>query len=133
MRACDNIFVVYGQDHYKQDQSYFAFALFSDAGIIEREQIVRSYESEIDTWKLSQSDERIGPFINLEYLQKFSFSLCQRLNASQIILLSIDSYNEAVEKSSNVNELMEQLSHHGDILKNIDSDSKKGILDRIFH
>lgn len=133
MRACENIFLVYGQDHFKNDQSYFALALFSDAGMVEREHIVRSYESEIDTWKLSNSDERIGPFINLEYLQKFSFSLCQRLDASQIVLLSVDSYNEAVEKSSNVNELMDQLSHHGDILKNIDNDGKKGILDRIFH
>lgn len=133
MRDCEIVFLVYGQEEFQGDKSYFSFALFSNIGHIEREPIVKSYEMEIDTWKLNDSDRRIGPFINLEYLQKFAFALCQRLDASEVVLLSIDAYNDAVEKSTDVEGLIQHFKHNGDVLKNVDSNSKKSFLDRIFH
>jgi hypothetical protein len=133
MSSCDSIYIVYGQRVILEDSKYFALHIFSNEGNIDIELIIKAYESEVNTWNEHALEGRIGPFESLESLQKFSFNLCQRLNAKKIILLSKDSYNEAVENCSNVDQLCDEFNKLGDVLENVASDSPKGIFERIFH
>lgn len=133
MNNYETLFIVYAKQVFEEQNSFFAIHIFSSRAEVDFDQIKKSYESEIDSWKLRESDQKVGPFVDLEALQRFSFALCQRVNADQVSLLNIDSYNEALAKSSNSGELLNHFIELGDKIQNLEGGSKKGFLDRIFH
>ena len=133
MRSYDVVYLVYGQKSSHQDSSYYAFQIFSEAAPIEKEQVLKSYESTVDIIRGEENLNMVGPFKAIDNLQRFSFDLCQRLNAKKIALLNINAYNEAVEKSAKISELWENLQAGADLLENTQVDQGKGFFNRIFH
>lgn len=76
------------------------------------------------------SEASLGRFLDVEQMTKICFQVCQDIDASRLILLSVDDYNEAIKNASDLSELKKNLKSYGNSLVNIDR--KRGFFKRIF-
>jgi hypothetical protein len=122
---------IFGIFTYKQSKYYFLH-LFNEYGPIEREQIesmyIKNYPDLVIDNLYSQG---IGPFNNLSELQKYSFNLCQAVNGSEIVLLSVEKYNQATNEVINSEQFLNALKENGEVINNVDA-KKHNIWNRIF-
>jgi hypothetical protein len=125
------LFAIYGVS--KSDLSSFDLThLFSDEGYIDAEEIARVYREqdgrEMDPLTAAG---RAGPFSSLEVLQRYAYALCDHLNATQVILIDREEYNQGIERATSMDEMREIMQSMGNIMENADH-NKGSIWSRIF-
>lgn len=71
-------------------------------------------------------------FQNLEEINKFGYTLIDELDSPEIGIISIDSYNICLEKSTSLEEFKENITEAANKIENIDYSKDKGILSKLF-
>lgn len=142
MANIDTIFVIYsylsreelGLERIENEASaYYLLHVFEENALIGREELVKIYN---DTAPLRLPTEipvgYIGPFESLDGLNQFAFALCDRQNANQIALVSLENFNETMKTVNTPSDFKQTLLEHSNIIANPDKDRKKGIFGKLF-
>lgn len=74
----------------------------------------------------------IGPFENLDSLNRYAFQLCEELNAEKVSLISVHEYNTFLENNQQALDFHQDLLEKGNIMENIEH-KKKGFFSRLFN
>jgi len=114
------------------EPAYYLLFLFNENGCLDLEVLSSLYT---DTFSNSMDNEEtnfIGPFDGLDSLNKFAFKICDETSSSKITLHSVEEYNALMENVSTVSDLEESLFSGGNVIENLDIDSKKGLFSKIF-
>ena len=121
--------------HYTTEDTevaaYYMGYIFDDNGSIGATEIERTYREFFNSNKVSCVGNYIGPFAGIDEVHKYSFYLCQSLEAEGIGLIPIDKYNNLLTKAHTTSQLKELLPKHYEYIKNIDH-NKKSLFNRIF-
>ncbi len=116
-----------------EEPAYYLLFLFNENGCLEHDFLMSLYEDLFSSNRVSEQSQFIGPFDGLDSVNKFAFKICDELSSPKITLHSVEEYNVLMEKSSNVNELEESLFSGGNVIENLDINSKKNIFSKIFN
>lgn len=115
-------------------ETYYILYLLDDKGPYDINKAWKLYLDEFSALKDAVlSDGMIGPFASFEKLNQYAFTLCERLNAARISLVSVSEYNTMLESTQNTTDFRRNLFEEGNILENIERKNKKsGFLSRLF-
>lgn len=113
-------------------KSYYLLYLFDEKGFLDHQTAKEAYREFCGNETLSDNARHIGPFESVEQLDKYSFLLCEKLNAAKISLLSVEEYNGLLEKATELQGLMNDLLDKGNVIQNIDR-KKKGFFAQFFN
>ena len=126
----NNIIVLYNYlAEENKKASYYILNVLHKTGVLEKSLTEESYKN---LFHSPLDREYIGPFQSIEDLQRYSFNLCEKLEADQAAIISAQEYNGMVERISDVAELREQVFQIGDTIHN-PTPKKRRFLDKLFH
>lgn len=117
-----------------QDFHYYLLYLLDEKGILEREVAVKIFKERFiseEVAGLKTPGNTVGPFVSLEKLNQYAFSLCEELNAEKISLLSVQEYNLLLEQGQLASDFHRDLLEKGNVMENIER-KQKGFLSRFF-
>ena len=118
--------------HSYIDENYAVIHAFCDLGNIEKCLIDKVYES-YSSPKSKQSCPLFPyTFATLDDLNRFSFDLCQEIESSKIVVVSVEEYNQAIENIVSFEEILVLLSSCGEVIENLDKSGGKNIWNRFF-
>jgi hypothetical protein len=134
MNANDGIIGIYNYQslNFGDDPAYYLLFLFNEDGCLEQRSLMALYDEVFSTDRLEEQTRFVGPFDGLDSLNKYAFKVCDELSSPKIILHSVEEYNASMEKTSTAEEFQEALISGGNVIENLDLDSKKGLLSKIF-
>lgn len=124
-----SLFVLYRYDTYA---FYTLSYAFDSKGILEAESIYASAKEFTGGKVHFLNPPSVQGFQNFDDLKDFVFDLCRERNADRAVLLTFEQFNEAIEDSSNAEELINHLATKGESLENLAVDEGKGLLGKIF-
>ena len=107
-------------------------ASFNESGLIDETTLEEEYLAVMNHEPSLLDEGTIGPFSNLETIQKFSFNLCQKLGNKGASLVSLDDYNELLNASFKVEDFKSRLEEKGNLIHNPEA-GKSGIFNKIFN
>lgn len=107
-------------------------ASFNETGLIDETVLEEEYVSVMNHEPSVLDEGSIGPFSNLETIQKFSFNLCQKLGNKGISLVSLDDYNELLNASFKTEDFKARLEEKGNFISNPEA-GKSGLFNKIFN
>ena len=107
-------------------------ASFNESGLIDETTLEEEYLNVMNHEPSVLDEGTIGPFSNLETIQKFSFNLCQKLGNKGTSLVSLDDYNDLLNASFKVEDFKNRLEEKGNFISNPEA-GKSGILNKIFN
>jgi hypothetical protein len=112
--------------------AYYFIHLFNEDGQLDNETLDATYSNFFSISRPSKIySHGIGPFNSIGDLQKYSFNLCQTLKSQEIVILSVEKYNQAVDNVFNSEKFLQSLLEQGETIHNIDI-GKNNIWNRIF-
>ncbi len=131
--ALSPLTVVYGP-HRKGGQmnGQELMAIFNEKGLVDEGQLEEGYVELIGHAPELVGEGTIGPFDDLEQIQKYCFNLCQGFGNSGVSLVSLEKYNEILIESFKVEDLRSRLEREGNFIKNPDA-QKGGFFNKIFN
>lgn len=106
-------------------------ASFNETGLIDETVLEEEYLAVMNHEPSLLDEGTIGPFSNLETIQKFSFNLCQKLGNKGASLVSLDDYNELLNASFKVEDFKTHLEEKGNFIGNPEA-GKSGLFNKIF-
>ena len=106
-------------------------SIFNERGLVDEAHLEQVYKELIGHEAEMLKEGAIGPFDDLEQIQKFCFNLCQIFGNSGVSLVSLDKYNEILTGSFKVEDLRNRLEREGSFIKNPDA-QKGGFFNKIF-
>ena len=113
------------------EPSYYLIRSFDNLGPIESEIMNGLFSEYFPEEKISMAPY-LGPFPNLSALNKFSFALVEKLNATRACLLSLTDFNSLLDCVGSIAELGENMVEVGSVIDNIaKSEKKKSIFSKI--
>lgn len=115
------------------NSSYYLSYLFSDSGLIDREYLQDLYGQTYTLAEIHRHDNYIGPFDDLDALNKFSFKVCDELRADRIVLHTLEEYNSIMESVHSVSNLKERLITDGNVIENLEVKNKISLFDKFFN
>ena len=74
-----------------------------------------------------------GPFEEFADMVKFGMKLCESMNKKKCVLLSVEHYNASLEKSLELEELLQHIINKGVLVKNPSRKKDWKLLGRIFN
>lgn len=107
-------------------------ASFNETGLIDETVLEEEYLAVMNHEPSLLDEGTIGPFSNLETIQKFSFNLCQKLGNKGASLVSLEDYNELLSASFKVEDFKNRLEEKGNFINNPEA-GKSGIFNKIFN
>jgi hypothetical protein len=107
-------------------------ASFNESGLIDETTLEEEYLAVMNHEPSLLDEGTIGPFSNLETIQKFSFNLCQKLGNAGASLVSLDDYNELLNASFKVEDFKSKLEEKGNFINNPEA-GKSGLFNKIFN
>lgn len=107
-------------------------ASFNETGLIDETVLEEEYLSVMNHEPSVLDEGSIGPFSNLETIQKFSFNLCQKLGNKGTSLVSLDDYNELLNASFKIEDFKARLEEKGNFIGNPEA-GKSGLFNKIFN
>lgn len=135
MRERETIYSVYKYitptNSEDSEPSYYLVRTFDNLGPVDFESLYSVYT---DLYPHAQKAKSgyIGPFPNLTTLNKFAFSLTEKLDANRICLLSISDFNSLLDCVGTLGELGEHMAEVGSVIENIEKgERKKSIFSKI--
>lgn len=136
MKEVDYLVGIYTNEMLVEDnqETYYILYLLDDKGPYDINKAWKLYLDEFSAIKDAELvDEMIGPFASYEKLNQYAFTLCERLNAAKISLVSVSEYNTMLESTQSTTDFRRSLFEQGNILENIERKNKKsGFLSRLF-
>ena len=112
--------------------AHYILQVFEEHSLFPRDELVKLY-NEVAPLKMPDLPEGyIGPFENLDVLNQFAFTFCDRHDASQVALVSIENYNEAINKINSSSDFNAILLEHSSVIANPDKDKRKGFFGKMF-
>ena len=125
--------VIYGPHKVAgQIKGQEVMSLFNERGLVDEVQMEEVYLEQIGHAPEVLAEGMIGPFDDLEAIQKFSFSLCQNFGNSGVSLVSLERYNEILSDCYKAEDLKAKLEAEGNFLRNPDA-SKGNFFNKIFN
>ena len=126
----NNIVVIYNYlTEENRSSSYYILNIFHKSAILEKSLTEECYKA---LFPLPLDREYLGPFQSVEDIQRYSFSLCDKLGIDRATIISVQEYNAMIEGISDIAELREKIFQVGDIIHN-PAPKKKKFLDSLFH
>ena len=125
--------VIYGS--YKRSGRHAGqevMAVFNENGLIDESILDEEYLEVVNHAPGILEEGVVGPFTDLENIQKFSFNLCQKLGNHGASLVSLEDYNELLAASYKVEDLKQKLEEKGSFIKNPEA-GKSGLFNKIFN
>ena len=113
--------------------SYYLSYLFTDSGLVDREYLHDLYGQTYTLGEIQRHDNYIGPFDDLDALNKFSFKVCDELKADRIVLHTLEEYNSIMESVHSVTNLKERLITEGNVIENLEMKNKTGLFGKFFN
>ncbi|MCF8059484.1 MAG: hypothetical protein K9K67_09320 [Bacteriovoracaceae bacterium] len=107
-------------------------SVFNENGLVDETTLDEEYLEVVNHAPGVLEEGAVGPFNDLEVIQKFSFNLCQKLGNHGASLVSLDDYNELLAASYKVEDLKQKLEEKGSFIKNPEA-GKSGIFNKIFN
>lgn len=136
----DTVFAIYkyltsdGLEGEQGDPSYYLIRVFDNTGSIESAQLFDLFREVYPEVEVGSRAKYVGPFPNLTVVNKFSFGLCEVLDANRICLLSVMDYNSIVDSTSNIADLTDKMLAAGNVIENIEKGERsKGLLNKFFN
>jgi hypothetical protein len=124
-----SLFVLY---RYDTNAYYTLSYAFDSKGILEAEYLYASAK-EFTGGKVNFTNApSIQGFQNFDELKDFVFDLCRERNSDRAVLLTFEQFNEAIDESTNSEELLSNLAGKGESLENLGLEENKGLLGKIF-
>jgi len=123
------LFVLYSYNNHTQYSLSYAF---DSQGIVESEGIYASAKEFTNGNVSFLRPPAIQGFKSFEQLKDFVFNICRERSADRVVLLTHEQFNEAIEESSNSEDLMINLTTKGESLENLGLDDNKSLLGKIF-
>lgn len=139
MKEVDYIVGIYNQfnpfPENPDELGYYFLYLLDQKGVLDLEEAKNVYKEKYNLSEdtLAFKKGLIGPFESLDSINQFSFSLCEKLNAEKISLLSVVDYNLLLEAAPSSLELHQDLITKGNVITNIERKKKGGFLSKIFN
>lgn len=139
MKEVDYIVGIYNQfnpfPENPDELGYYFLYLLDQKGVLDLEEAKNVYKEKYNLSEdtLAFKKGLIGPFESLDSINQFSFSLCEKLNAEKISLLSVSEYNSLLEAAPSSLELHQDLITKGNVITNIERKKKGGFLSKIFN
>ncbi len=117
-----------------EDLGYYFLYLLDQKGVLDLEEAKQLYKEKYQLSEDSQALKKaiVGPFESLDAINQYAFSLCEKLNAEKISLLSVVDYNTLLEAAPSSLELHQDLVSKGNVITNIERKKKGGFLSKIF-
>jgi hypothetical protein len=117
------------------DLGFYFLYLLDQKGVLDLEEAKLSYKEKYQLTEDSPALKKglIGPFESIDAINQYSFSLCEKLNAEKISLLSVVDYNSLLEAAPSSLELHQDLVSKGNVITNIERKKKGGFLSKIFN
>ncbi len=133
----DTIILVYRYLKLKgsEDYKYYLGHVFDGYGSLDIDVLLDIY-NDLPEYSIRNepTQELIGPFNNVDDIQKLSFLLCQKLERSKILIYSITDYNRILENSNDIYNIRKNLLAGGEKISNPDfKEKKQGIISKIFY
>ena len=118
-------------DFRGKKEGYYIVYLCAKDGIIETDQL----KNFLGTKNILEYNNHtlFGPYSDLNDLKQTSYTICEKIKASSVNLISIEEFNNLVTNTFHGSKLFDALLTSGDSMKNLDSSLKKGILEKIFN
>lgn len=107
-------------------------SVFNERGLVDEGELEQGYVELIGHAPELIGEGVIGPFDDLEQIQKFCFNLCQNFGNSGVSLVSLEKYNEILSESYKVEDLRNKLEREGNFIKNPEA-QKGGFFNKIFN
>ena len=106
--------------------------VFNDEGIVDQN-LLKDLKKEIfGVDGIHLGPEGVGPFETMEELTQFAFTICDEAGADKITLYSVEDYNGLILNTKSLKDFIEELPRSGNVIENLDSKSKKGLMGKIF-
>ncbi len=135
----DTVFAIYkyltndGLEGEQGEPSYYLIRVFDNTGRVDDETLFSLFHDAYPEIPVMEGAKYVGPFPNLTVVNKFSFGLCEELDADRICLLSVLDYNSIIDNTSNVSELSSKMLEVGSVIENIEKEERgKGLLNKFF-
>jgi acetylglutamate kinase len=131
-----NIDYLIGIHHYfnpfpeeERGAAYYLIYLLDQRGILDKDEALKIFKEQFpsEAAKLKW----LGPFESLDKLNQFAFTLCEKLDAQKISLISVQDYNGLLEQTVQSTDFHRDLLQKGNILENIDK-KEKGFFKKLF-
>ena len=115
------------------EAAYYLLYLLDEKGMLEFDRALKLFNERFD--EIGKTAEpianAIGPFLSLDKVNQYAFSLCEELNAAKVSLLSVEEYNTLFESTQLASDFHRDLLEKGSVMENIER-KKKGFLGRFF-
>lgn len=136
MKDIEYLVSIYTNEIITEDnqETFYILYLLDDKGPYDINKAWKLYLDEFSAIKdATLTDGMIGPFASFEKLNQYAFTLCERLNAARISLVSVSEYNTMLESTQNTADFKRNLFEEGNVLENVERKNKKsGFLSRLF-
>lgn len=132
-KKLNTLVVIYGP--YQNDlhhKGHEIIALFGPYGLVDEGTLEEFYKEIYHSAPESLESGRVGFFGDVETIQRFSFSLCQKYNNEGVSLVTVDDYNEILTSSFKSDELVQKLQESGNFIANPDA-GKSGFFSKLFN
>lgn len=101
-------------------------------GLVDENQLEQLFIDLIGHAPEALSDGKIGPFDDLESVQKYCFNVCTAFGNSGVSLVPLEKFNQLLIESYKSEELRGKLEVEGNFIKNPDA-HKTGFFNKIFN
>lgn len=115
------------------ESAYYLLYLLDEKGLLEKETASKLFKDRFDEAGTTAEAiaGAIGPFLSLDKVNQYAFSLCEELNAAKVSLMSVEEYNSLFENTQLASDFHRDLLEKGNVMENIER-KKKGFLGRFF-
>ena len=115
----------------KLAQKYFIIKSWSSNSLLPLTSLEKIY-IDIYSEPAVPLEDKLGPFSSIDEIKKFGYKLCLEVEASKVYFLSLDDYNETMEKIHLIKDFPGVLLAKAEFLENLERQNKSNIFDRIF-
>jgi hypothetical protein len=130
MNQSTNLYAIYSY-RMGAEANYYLSYVFDEDGPINNDDLKDVYE-QYSVFS-EESNDYVGPFNDLTKLNQFAFHLCERQDAHNITLISLDIYNSLIESCGTTKDFLDKLSEEGNTLENIDKRDKFSAIKNLFN
>jgi hypothetical protein len=108
---------------------YYFLELFDRAGVVSMQEILPIFEAQNGALA---SGQMVGPFEGLSGVREFALKVNERMALDEFRFLTLDKFNQLVEKAHSVHEFNEALEQEVEVVENPEK-KNSGILGKIFN
>jgi len=109
--------------------AYYLLYLLDQRGVLEKDDAKKLFRESHQDYDLKS--KWLGPFESLDTINQFAFTLCEKLDAQKISLLSVQEYNGLLEHTLLASDFLLDLLEKGSVIENIDK-KEKGFFKKLF-